>query len=174
MRAAAVSIGRPEGRALISHSRLLELLDYNCDSGIFTWLMPTSNRIAVGSPAGATCRGYLQIQLDGKIYRAHRLAWFYVFETWPLQVIDHIDGNPRNNAILNLRDTSQFENTRNLGLSTNNTSGFHGVSFVTKSKLWAAHIMVKGKSIYLGAFKTPEAASIARQKADAQHGFTIR
>lgn len=174
MRAAAIFIGRPEGRALISHSRLLELLDYNCDTGLFTWLRPTSNRIGAGSAAGASCRGYLQIQLDGKIYRAHRLAWFYVFESWPLQVIDHIDGNRQNNAILNLRDTSQFENTRNLGLASNNSSGFHGVSFVTKSKLWAAHIMVNGKSTYLGAFKTPEVASLVRQKADKDHGFTIR
>ena len=69
------------------------------------------------------------ITVDGKRYRAHRLAWLYVYGAWPLGRLDHEDTDRQNNRIKNLRPASNAENLHNRGKQKNNTSGYKSVSW---------------------------------------------
>lgn len=65
----------------IKHERLCELLHYCPETGIFTWKVTRKGLAKAGTVAGSTNgRGYRQISVDGKLYLAHRLAWFYCFQ----------------------------------------------------------------------------------------------
>jgi hypothetical protein len=145
---------------ILSQSRLQELLCYDEHTGLFTWRIHAGNRLA-NSAAGSLCkRGYLDVSVDGKSYRAHRLAWLYVHGNFPVGVIDHINGNRSDNRITNLRDVT---NTRNLlsfrKTNHNNSSGFIGVN--KNHNGWRAEIKVNYKNINLGTYPTKEEASIA-------------
>lgn len=142
----------------ITAARLREVLDYNPETGIFTWRIILKRRNPIGSIAGSLpASGYRLIGIDGTNYRAHRLAWLYVHGEWPKQFIDHIDGDRLNNAIANLRDVSNKTNTENITKprSTNGT-GFLGV--VRYKDKFSAFIKTGNKNHYLGAFNTPEEA----------------
>jgi hypothetical protein len=67
---------------LLTQARLQEVLDYNPKTGIFKWRKSApgcSGQKAVGTKA----RGYLQIEVDGKLYRGHILAWLYMKGEFP-------------------------------------------------------------------------------------------
>ena len=152
-------------RRELSRERLIELLIYDPDTGHFT------RRIARGnSPAGAVAgnvhpRGYVLIAIDGRDYRAHRLAWLYMTGEMPCGDVDHRDGNPGNNRWANLRDVSHRVNGENQRRPhRNNKSGFLGVHR-HKNGGFVASIRVAGKFHYLGCFDTPQDASHAYVKA---------
>lgn len=71
--------------------------------------------------------GYVVINWNYKLHLAHRMAWLYVYGEWPTQEIDHIDRNPTNNAISNLRDVPRWFNKLNVDPQSNNTSGYIGI-----------------------------------------------
>ena len=155
---------------MLTQERLKELLHYDPETGIFTWLIRTSYRVAVGAAAGSRAvhrggREVIQISLDKKLYLAHRLAWLYVYGHWPSADIDHIDRCSTNNAVSNLRCATRKQNMENTGLQSNNTSGFKGVSWGKELCKWVAHIQHNRKQIHLGSFDTPEEASLACEAA---------
>jgi hypothetical protein len=97
------------------------------------------------------------VQYDGVKYLAHRLIFFYHYGFFP-ETVDHIDGNPLNNRIENLRVATYSENSRNQKKRKNNTTGYKGVSFNKKYKKYTASICLDGKVKALGSFNTPEEA----------------
>ena len=97
-----------------------------------------------------------------KIHRLVAEAFLNNPDNKPL--IDHIDNNPLNNNINNLRFCSHQENSFNTKLSKNNSSGYKGVSFDIKYKQWKSYIIFNGKQIHLGNFNTKEEAIKARVK----------
>ena len=145
----------------LTADRLRAVLDYNPETGVFTWKQRISKKIRVGTIAGNMMRnGYIQLMIDGRNYMAHRLAWLYVYGNWPTNVIDHIDGKPFNNAISNLRDVTQGQNMENQKRArTNNKCGLLGVCRGKKG--WRATIQSRGKWIHIGTFETPEQAHAA-------------
>lgn len=153
-------------------SALREILDYDSSTGVFRWKAPR-RRVAVGSVAGARDdRGYIRITIDRRGFRAHRLAWLYVYGSWPDEDIDHINGQRSDNRIANLRACSNAENGQNRGLSTNNRSGFTGVSYHQLTRKWQAHIHGEGKRHRLGEYDTAEQAAQAYAEAKARfHTF---
>ena len=151
----------------LSHEFLVSVLDYEKDTGIFYWTgkQPGTKK---GKFAGTfSSDGYIQIQLKGKIYRSHRLAWFYVYKEWPKGVIDHIDRDTLNCSIYNLRDTDQEVNQRNRKLNYNNATGYKGVSLNKKTGKYEAYIKVQGIKKYLGLFTTVEEAAAAQRLAES-------
>ena len=89
---------------MLNHADLLEVLSYDPETGLFTWVKPTARCIKPGMQAGCeTARGYVSLRLFGIDYRAHNLAWFYVTGEWPVEELDHINGKPGDNRIANLR-----------------------------------------------------------------------
>jgi hypothetical protein len=145
---------------MLTQERLKELLQYDEHTGVFTWIKITSNRVKIGCIAATTnSHGYLYIRIDGKQYGAHRLAWLYMTGFMPKDVIDHIDGNPKNNVISNLREATQQQNLHNLRKSVKNTSGYKGVHFHKGTNKWRAVVTVNNKPKHLGLFFTPEEAN---------------
>jgi hypothetical protein len=130
---------------------LKEFLDYNPDTGIFTWIKKSSIPVKVGQVAGrANGNGYVRIKFKGRDYFAHRLAYYMYHGVDPLEkCIDHIDGDKANNKIDNLRLAS--------------------VSWHKSSKKWRAYIMINGESKHLGLFTNKEDAIKARREAKIKY-----
>ncbi|AXF66107.1 HNH endonuclease [Leclercia sp. W17] len=151
--------------------RLKELLSYDPQTGIFTWISPPKNyRRPVGSAAGyLTSLGYIQIGIDCGNYSAHRLAWMYMHGEFPEMGIDHINGNPADNRIENLRAVTHQQNMWNRRVQKNNSSGYPGVYFNKSANKWRACIRVKGKRIHLGYFKSAKEAHDKYVEASKEH-----
>lgn len=107
-----------------------------------------------------------------KLY-AHRVAWAIYHGEWP-EVIDHINGDPADNRIDNLRSTTQHENAKNQKKRFTNSSGITGVRFYAPRGKWTASITHNRKDHHLGYFKTAEEAAQARAAAEARFGFSDR
>lgn len=150
---------------------LATVISYDASTGDFWWLKKKRGRLTT-RPAG-TVRGdgYRMVNIDGSIVYQHRLAWLFSHGAWPDVEIDHIDGNPSNNRIENLRLAVRHENAKNAGRHSNNTSGFKGVDFRKSDGKWRARIRIKGKRINLGLFNDPlEAFNAYKKAADDLHG----
>lgn len=146
------------------------IIDYNPETGIFTWIMkkPLSRgRLSkkIGRIVGWSANGYLAVTINNKDYYLHRLAWFYMTGEWPEHDIDHKDLNKKNNKWNNLRKATHIENCRNRFINKNNTSGYKGVSWDKKNKKWAANIHINYKKKFIGYYNTAELAHEAYCKA---------
>jgi hypothetical protein len=152
---------------MITHKQLLESVHYDPETGIFIWLTK-STRAKAGDVAGCLYNGYRFIKIMQKKYAAHRLAWFYVYGSWPDQDIDHINGDRSDNAIKNLRDVPRMINAQNTHRARidNLSSGLLGVTMVRRK--WMAQIFVDGKNLRLGLFSRPEEAHQAYLSAKRQ------
>jgi len=155
----------------ISHSDLLRSLHYNPLSGVFKWAVATS-KTEINQEAGyIRSDGYRYIQINGRQYLAHRLAWFYVYKEWPPNQIDHKDRNRSNNKLSNLRLSDHSLNAKNRTQYKNNTAGSVGIYYEKRLCKWRAMITVDGKTVNLGSFGDRECAIKARQKAEVYFGF---
>jgi len=143
---------------MITQAQLKELFSYDPETGVFTRKV-TYGRWKAGMVAGTYAHGYVQINIDHKLYYAHRLAWLYVHGEYPSGDIDHIDHNTSNNSMSNLRNITTGENLQNqIVAKKNNQSRFLGVHFHAEKKKYQARIQVAGKQRHLGYFDTPEFA----------------
>ena len=146
----------------LTQERVQELFDYDRENG---WLIRKKDERGrvVNRPCGhkPISKGYGQVGIDGKTYFSHRVIWLLVYGSWPEHEIDHLDRNPMNNRIENLRAATPSENQQNHGLQRNNSSGYPGVHFNKKRNKYHAQIAVNGKDIFLGYFATAEEAFTA-------------
>lgn len=98
-------------KADLTVARLRELLNYDADTGIFTWRI-SQGKAKAGAVAGVVQR-YRTITIDSSPYKAHRLAWYYSHGVWPKHQIDHLNGLKDDNRLANLRDISMCGNLQN-------------------------------------------------------------
>ena len=146
---------------------LRSVLHYDHATGIFTWKVRTANSVKAGDRAGSLGGdGYLLIGVQSRVHSAHRLAWLYVYGTWPNDQIDHINRNRSDNRISNLREVTNKQNMQNAGKYSHNTSGHPGVSWHKRDSKWVACIMHNQKSIHLGYFTNIEESIAARKAAE--------
>ena len=112
-----------------SRADIAKILDYNPETGAFTWRVNRRGRYARAGSAAGTKRpdGYLRIELNTRPYYCHRLAFLLTHGTWPNEYIDHINGDTSDNRISNLRAASQSQNMQNARLRDDNKTGFKGV-----------------------------------------------
>lgn len=149
---------------MLTVERLRELLEYNSETGVFTWVVGQCQGKRAGSQDQ---RGYKTVLIDGKRYYIHRLAWLYMTGDWPKKQIDHINRDKSDQRFANLRDVAKSRNMLNSGLRADNRSGFRGVSFHAQRGRWGAQFQHK----HLGLYDTPEEAAAAyRQAAQKLHG----
>lgn len=151
--------------------RLRSLLDYNPETGSMVWKISSNSRMHVGAEAGTIAKtGYRIVCIDYKQYLAHRLAWFYVYGSWPKE-IDHIDRDRSNNKLANLRLATRSQNNMNTKRRSDNKSGVTGVTWHKGSQKWRATIHKGGKQVQVGMFATIEEAAKAYQEAaNEMHG----
>lgn len=145
-------------RMSITAERLQELLDYDPETGFFTW----KKGPRAGSIAGywRTCDGYNSIMLYKKNYLGHRLAWLYVYGSMPEQEIDHINGIRADNRLVNLRKATRAENAANCR-KRSSISKLKGAFWQKDRNNFMAKIEVNDRQIYLGRFPTAEEAHAA-------------
>ena len=138
--------------------QMLKHLKYTPEDGKIWWVKHPRRSTANGTEAGNMMQnGYRKLKFFGKQYLTHRIAWFLHYGRWPAGDIDHIDGNPANNKLSNLRDVTHCVNIQNRKSATSkNKTGFLGV--VKRKNKFAAHVHRNGKQIYLGLFETAELA----------------
>lgn len=154
-----------------------DLLDefFVCDlsSGKVFWRIHNGTKCRRGGEAGTSKKdGRVLIRLKGRaIYRYH-IIWYFANGVLPKDQIDHIDRNPSNDSIGNLREVNNENNSWNKGLNSNNTSGAKGVYLNSRGK-YIANIHIRGKTKYLGTFSTLEEAVSVRNRAEEDHKLTI-
>jgi hypothetical protein len=144
---------------MLTQERLREVLHYDPDTGVFTWLRDTS-RVRAGRQAGSLdAKGYRRIQFEGKGYKAHRLAFLYMLGRWPIGTPDHRNTDGDDNRWLNLRDATFSQNNGNRSRTKSHKTGFKGVYLA--DGLYVARIMKDGVRYSVGYFKDPETAHAA-------------
>jgi hypothetical protein len=154
-------------QAALSHARLLEMLAYDANTGIFTWrIRPHKHGAKVGDIAGSRTQRYCRVSINGYRYPAHRLAWFYVHGEWPENELDHRLRISTDNRLSELRPATRSQNAINRGLNKNNTSGAKGVRWNIQAKRWLAFITKDGRKFHLGGFKNFNEAVAARQQTE--------
>lgn len=143
---------------------------FNYRDGELYWKVSNSNRVKIGDLTGNIRDDrYQRVGIDGKIYLTHRLIFLYHYG-YLSKFLDHIDGDPSNNDISNLREATHQENKMNVkkcksinGKPT--TSRFKGVTWGKRHKKWKAYITIDGKRKHLGLFESEIEAAKSYDKA---------
>ena len=140
--------------------------------GFLYWKVNKSPRGKAGYPAGSKAGGvngsgrYWKVNLNGHPYAAHRVIWLMHYGYIPEHEIDHVDRNPFNNRIENLREVSRVCNMRNTQVPCDNKTGVKGVSWDKSNTKWRADITIHGKRNRLGVYKDFSEAVLARFAAE--------
>lgn len=151
---------------MISKDRVLEILEFNQDEGVFRWKEFRGGSAKKSSIAGSIdSKGYGQIKIDGTLYLSHRIVWLITYGSWPDHHIDHIDRNPLNIKPSNLRKCTHAQNHQNTKVRSDSSSGVTGVSYMKADRKWLAYINVNGKRHRLGLFEDLDEAIKARVNA---------
>lgn len=153
-------------RPLLTAERAREVLNYDPETGALHW------RVArPGAPKGAlvgtrNSDGYTQVEVDYRLYRAHRVAWLIMTGAWPTKHVDHINGRRADNRWKNLRQATPLQNARNRLTAKDTGSGRVGVAFTKASSKWQAYIGIDNRTIGLGFYDEIEDAIAARVEAE--------
>jgi len=151
---------------MITQEELKELFNYK--DGCFYWKNTGKGRKKSKSAGYNSVRGYNRLGIHGISYMTHRLIFLYHHGYLP-KYIDHIDNNPSNNRIENLRECTVSQNGCNSRNASNNTSGVKGVYWHKIHKKWLARIQVNGKRMIVGYFNAIEDAKASIDAARIKH-----
>ena len=171
------SLETPDYAALaVLRHWLMEFLDYDQSTGLFTWNSSPAPQFPIGTQAGSVnSKGYIVIRCHGRLYLAHRLAWLLTYGKWPAGDIDHINGNRADNRITNLRDVTRSVNQQNLKSARRDNATKHlGVKRANSGR-FEARINLHGRYVHLGTFPTAAEAHAAYLTTKRNHheGCTI-
>ena len=157
---------------VLTQERLKYLFHYCPDTGVFIRRVTINSRAIAGAVAGSiTYYGYITISVDGKSYRAHRLAFLYMEGYLPEQDVDHINRIKTCNRWDNLRHVSRQCNNRNSSIRATNTSGVVGVNWNDERQRWCAQIRGEGSKINLGYFIHKGDAIEARWEGEKKYNY---
>jgi hypothetical protein len=141
---------------------LKQLFDYR-DGELF-WKVAPSRSVKIGARAGSKGEIYWKVNLKRCTYKLHRLIWLWHGNSLTEGLeIDHIDRNPSNNRIENLREVDRSTNGLNKQVKGVAKSGYH-------TKPWCAYSQqIRGKRVHIGWFKTEEEALLALESYKREH-----
>lgn len=150
---------------------LRSVLEYRDGRLFWTARIDRRGRTSPGKQAGSFHKstGYMTVSVGRRNWGIHRVVWLLHHDSLPDQ-IDHINGDPTDNRIENLRIASVGDNARNRR-GRRNSSGHIGVCWNKAISKWQAQIKFKGRSLYLGLFERLEDAVETRRKAADELGF---
>lgn len=162
------------------------LLDYNSETGELRWKARTPDLFEddINRTAYDTCRlwntryagraaghraseGYLRLSIFNRRYLGSRLIWLIVTGKLPINLIDHRDGNQRNDRFDNLREATYSQNNTNRRPQIEGR--LKGAVFYLPLNKWTSSICKDGKSKRLGYFDTEEEAHAAYCEAARTH-----
>lgn len=145
--------------------RLRELFAYDPNTGVLSWRVSRGTTRAGNEAGWLSKNGYVYVGLDGGSVSAHRIAWYMATGKQPKQFLEHIDRDPTNNRIANLRECTHAQNQQNKKTYSNNRSGVKGVSWYPRYNKWRVRIQHLGRPILVGMFSDFEDACTARTTA---------
>jgi HNH endonuclease len=143
---------------------LRALIEYDPATGAFRrvggeWRQPCTNNW-----------GYRILKVQGKMWRAHRLAFVLMGHDIPEQV-DHINLDRADNRWCNLRLATPSQNMANC--KARGQLGLKGA--YRHGRKFRSYIRHNNRQLFLGTYPTPEEAHAAYRKAAAQlHGEFAR
>ena len=153
---------------MITQARLKELLDYDPDTGEFTWKdrrgeQGAGSRMSFKRAGTVHKKGYRIIGIDKKMYREHHLVLLYMDNVVlsSKQQVDHINHIRHDNRYSNLRIVTNQQNQFNNGCAKGYSK--------TKNDKFSAAIRLNGKAIYLGTHNTEQEARNAYLQAKAKY-----
>ncbi|UGO55673.1 putative HNH endonuclease [Escherichia phage JLBYU43] len=156
---------------MITQERLKELFDYSPETGEFTRKVSRGNQKAGSIVNRKDSNGYIIIGIDGKDYKAHRMAFLFMENTLP-EKVDHVNRIPFDNRWCNLRDATAQENSRNKTACSK--SGYLGVAWDKKNQKWEVRVRdYLGNKKYFGRFNyldLQSAVEIANKARLQLHG----
>ena len=148
---------------------LKSLFEYDKNTGLFIWKNDRGSNKVKGKVAGTTHkRGYIELKIDCKKHKAHRMAWLYEYGEFP-EHIDHINGIVSDNRIENLRSVSHSINMKNRKRSKNSSREYRNI-YKNKNRYNVAISEIG----YIGSFIKLSDAVKARDKAMIEIGYTDR
>jgi hypothetical protein len=161
--------------------RLKELYEYDPEAGRVRFAIDRKCgrgrvRCKAGELAGSVNKGRRLLQADGVRLFEHRVVWALCKGKWPEMEIDHINGDPLDNHIENLRDVSSSVNKQNQRKArSDSSSGFLGAHWNAQAGKWQGRIRFSGKYKHLGFFDDPRDAHAAYvgAKRELHPGCTI-
>lgn len=161
---------QPKVEIPIEH--LWEAFNVDFEKGLLFWKKQVGARAKIGALVGTKDpSGYFRAHLNSQRFLIHRAIWAMKHGEWPQGIVDHINGDPSDNRIINLRLANKSQNNANSSKAQkNNKLGVKGVSFDKKSKKYRADIRKNYKRIHLGWYQTIEEASAAYIAA-SQHYY---
>lgn len=153
--------------------KLRDFFGYDPGTGEFCRKL-TTGRMTAGTKVGsANHTRYHAVVFCGKRIYLHILAWALHHGEWPAGIIDHIDGDPSNNRMDNLRLATKAQNGWNRSAPRSNKTGVKGVC-MSRGR-YRAEISCNGKAFYIGEFRTlDEARDAYAAKAQELHGEFVR
>lgn len=140
---------------MITQEEAVKLFEYK--HGELFWKIDWSDKARKGKKVGCMKNGYLGLKINKKDYRVHRIIYLMHHGYMP-EFIDHIDGNPLNNNVENLRECTKSQNNYNSKIPSTNTSGMKGLK--KKGRRWAVEFWIDGKPKWFGSYKEKELAEL--------------
>jgi hypothetical protein len=150
---------------MLTRDYVKSILNYDPDTGEFTWKISPKFNVNIGDKAGGNHNGYCRVSIKNKKYLTHRLAWLYVYGEFPDTHLDHINGDRGDCRISNLRKANYITNGYNRARPKNNTSGIKGVVWDKSANKWKVSIGVNGNKVYIGLFEDIELAELVATEA---------
>lgn len=160
--------------ALSEIDLLRKYLRYEPATGWLWWTEDAPTKVKGKQVTYKDRLGYVCLKVNGKMQKAHRVAWALIYGKFPSGHIDHINGISGDNRLCNLREVDSSVNMQNQRKARSDSStGFLGVS--KNGSGWRSEIRIQGKKKNLGTFKTPELAHAAYVEAKRKYheGCTI-
>ena len=134
---------------------------FNYKDGNLYWKkINVKNQVKIGDHAGHLNNRYYVIKINSKNYKLHQIIFLYHYGYIPKE-IDHIDNDPLNNQIENLREVTHYQNMMNQKSTKNTSSIYKGVSWRKQNRKWVVQIQFNGKKKYLGLFTNEIDAALA-------------
>lgn len=148
--------------------RLHELFDLRPDGTLIRRTTPC-NSVKIGQCAGwHEPNGYCRVGIDGRKYLVHRVVFAMTHGRWPVEKIDHENGEHDTNEPGNLREATQRKNMQNM--ERHRTGHLPGATFKKDRGKWRARARLGNKQIHLGYHATEETAHAAYMAWCAKYG----
>lgn len=156
---------------MLTQEKLKSILHYDPKTGVFTWRVRQAFNTHIGERAGNLCKvsGYWRIGLEGRHYKASRLAVLYMTGEWPKGIVDHKDRVRSNDVWENLRDVSYAVNNANMSKKSRQVgTNVPGVYWYANRKKWRVSVTWKGKQLSCGYYDDVELAELVATEARAK------
>lgn len=131
----------------ISKADILSAYDYDPNVGVFI-------RKRTGKAAGKNKAGYCILSLCRRQIYAHRAAMMLNSGEWPIDLVDHINGDKSDNRASNLRSANKSQNGANAHFRARSKSQMKGVYYQSNTTKWRA----KAADAHIGYYETKEEA----------------